>query len=54
MLLKEKSEAFNRFKKLRSLVEKETGDNIQVFKSDIGGEFVSQEFKTYCDGAGIR
>ena len=54
MLLKEKSEAFSKFKKLRIIVEKEIGEKIQTFRTDRGGEFVSHEFDGYCEGAGIR
>lgn len=54
MLLKQKSDAFSKFKRLRSLVEKETGERIQTFRTDRGGEFVNHEFDSFCDGAGIR
>ncbi|WZZ60567.1 hypothetical protein YC2023_060674 [Brassica napus] len=54
MLLREKSEAFESFKKMRSAIEQETEEKIQGFRSDRGGEFVSQEFNSFCDGAGIR
>ena len=54
MLLKEKSEAFDKFKKLRSIVEQETKQKIQAFRSDRGGEFVSHEFNSYYDGAGTK
>ena len=54
MLLKQKSDAFCKFKRLRSLVESETGEKIQTFRTDRGGEFVNHDFDSYCDGAGIR
>ena len=54
MLLKENSEAFSKFKKLRIIVEKEIGEKIQTFRTDRWGEFVSHEFDGYCEGAGIR
>lgn len=54
ILLKQKSDAFCKFKRLRSLVESETGEKIQTFRTDRGGEFVNHEFNSYCDGAGIR
>ena len=54
MLLKEKSEAFSKFKKLRITIEKEIGEKIQTFITDRGGEFVIHEFDGYCEGAGIR
>ncbi|KAG7598928.1 Zinc finger CCHC-type [Arabidopsis suecica] len=54
ILLKEKSEAFEKFKKFKSLVEQETGVTIKTFRTDRGGEFVSQEFQAFCDNAGIQ
>lgn len=54
ILLKEKSEAFLKFKKLKGLVEQETGEKIGTFRIDRGGEFVSTEFNSYCEIAGIR
>ncbi|KAG7586435.1 Zinc finger CCHC-type [Arabidopsis thaliana x Arabidopsis arenosa] len=54
ILLKEKSEAFEKFKKFRRLVEQETGTTIKTFRTDRGGEFTSQEFQTYCENAGIQ
>lgn len=52
-LLKEKNEAFEVFKKFRTLVEKETSEVIKVFRTDRGGEFCSTEFLSYCEKAGI-
>ena len=54
MLLKEKSEAFEKFKRLRKTVEQETGKKIITFRTDKGGEFVSKEFNDYCESVGIR
>ncbi|KAL1207757.1 Retrovirus-related Pol polyprotein from transposon TNT 1-94 [Cardamine amara subsp. amara] len=53
-LLKEKSSAFEKFKNFKNLVEKETGTRIKTFRTDRGGEFVSQEFNEYCANAGIQ
>ena len=53
-LLKEKSEAFTKFKTFKSLVEQETKMQIQTFRTDRRGEFVSREFNTYCSESGIR
>ncbi|CAA7059094.1 unnamed protein product [Microthlaspi erraticum] len=41
-LLKEKSDAFNKFKRFKSLVEQESGASIQTFRTDRGGEFMSK------------
>ena len=54
VLLKEKSEAFSKFKRLRGLVEREIGEKIGTFRTDRGGEFVSHEFNSYCDISGIK
>lgn len=54
ILLREKSEAFQKFKKLREVVEKETGEKIATFRTDRGREFVSNEFNEYFQLAGIR
>lgn len=51
-LLKSKDEAFEAFRKFRILVE--TQDRkIKAFRTDRGGEFMSKEFTTYCEEAGI-
>lgn len=54
ILLKEKGEAFDKFKRFKKLVEQETGVNIQTFRTDRGGEFVSQEFNVFCEDSGIK
>lgn len=41
MMLKKKNDAFNKFKKLNTLVEQETWENIKTLRADKGGEFVS-------------
>ena len=51
MLLREKSEAFEKFKKLRNIVEQETKQKIKNLTTDGRGEFISQEFNSYCDNA---
>lgn len=53
ILLKEKSEAFDRFKKFKEYVEKQTGSAIKTFRTDRGGEFNSTDFKTFCEENGI-
>ena len=52
-LLKEKSEAFEKFKGFKTLVEQETREKIKIFRTDRGGEFLSQEFQAYCEKEGI-
>ena len=53
ILLKEKSEAFEKFKKFKCLIDQETVAKIQISRTDRGGEFVSREFNTLCDNLGI-
>lgn len=54
ILLKEKSEAFEKFKIFKSMVEKETKETIGTLRTDRGGEFTSNEFRSFCDAAGIN
>jgi len=51
--LQEKSEAFDAFKRFKSLVEKASGDKILCLCTDRGGEFTSSEFNEYCSTHGI-
>lgn len=53
ILLKDKGEAFEKFKKFKAKVESETGNSIKTFRTDRGGEFTSTEFNSLCDSAGI-
>ncbi|MCF8701902.1 DDE-type integrase/transposase/recombinase, partial [Corynebacterium sp. MC-10] len=52
--LKQKSEAFEVFKKFKAAVEKESGLHIKAMRSDRGGEFTSREFQNFCEKHGIR
>ena len=54
ILLEEKSEAFEKFKIFKRLVEQETGSIIGTFRTDRGGEFTSQDFQAFCDQHGIK
>lgn len=54
ILLKEKSEAFDRFRRFKRLIEQETKVSIQTLRTDRGGEFTSQEFQTFCDDNGVK
>ncbi|WZZ26643.1 hypothetical protein YC2023_010044 [Brassica napus] len=49
ILLKQKSDAFVKFKRLKSLIEQQLREKISTFRSDRGGEFVSHEFNSYCE-----
>ena len=52
--LKEKAEAFEKFKKFKALTENQTGKRLKAVSSDRGGEFMSSDFKEFCDTHGIR
>ena len=53
ILLGEKGETFEKFRKFKAIVEQETGATITTFRTDRGGEFVSNEFQSYCETNGI-
>jgi hypothetical protein len=52
--LKEKSEAFEKFKVFKALTENQTGKRLKAVRSDRGGEFSSWNFKEFCDKHGIK
>ena len=54
ILLKEKGDAFCKFKNFKAMVEGETGEKIQTFRTDRGGEFLSIEFNSFCEKFGIK
>ena len=53
-LLKQKSEAFEVFKRFKSMVENESGKSINILKSDRGGEYNLKEFIEFCNSHGIK
>ena len=53
IFLREKGEAFEKFKTFKAVVEKETGASIKMFRTDRGGEFISSEFQAFCEASGI-
>ena len=54
ILLREKGEAFEKFRKFKAIIEQETKTMIRVFRTDRGGEFTSGEFREFCEKAGIE
>ncbi|CAL2276796.1 unnamed protein product [Prunus armeniaca] len=47
--LRNKSEAFNCFKKFKSMTELQSGHKVKCLRSDRGGEFLSSEFIKFCE-----
>nr|KYP41863.1 Retrovirus-related Pol polyprotein from transposon TNT 1-94 [Cajanus cajan]KYP41870.1 Retrovirus-related Pol polyprotein from transposon TNT 1-94 [Cajanus cajan] len=52
--IKAKSEVFGIFKKFKTLVEKQSGKQIKVLRSDRGKEYTSREFNKFCEDEGIE
>ena len=52
--LKEKAEAFEKFKTFKALTETQTGKRLKAVTSDRGGDFISSDFKEFCDKHGIK
>jgi hypothetical protein len=52
--LKEKYEAFEKFKVFKAPTENQTRKILKVVRSDRGGEFSSWNFKVFCDKHGIK
>lgn len=48
-LLKFKSEAFENFRNFNALVEKQSGCNIKILRTNCGGEFLSNDFNLFCE-----
>lgn len=51
--LHDKSQAFERFKIFKKMVENESGHRLKCLRSDLGGEFSSNEFVDYYEKHGI-
>ena len=52
--LKHKSDAFAAFKEWLTFVEKQTGQQLLIFRTDNGGEFITKEWKKFLKDRGIR
>ncbi|KZV37190.1 hypothetical protein F511_15110 [Dorcoceras hygrometricum] len=52
-LLKQKSDALNKFQEWHKFTEKHTGLKVKTLRTDNGLEFCSREFDEYCKGSGI-
>ena len=54
LLHEEKDEVFNKFKEFKALIENYTEKKINIFRSNNGGEFKSNEFKELCKYSWIK
>jgi len=52
--LKEKTQAFEKFREWLAMVEAETGRKLKKLRTDCGGEFLSEEFTTFCKERGSK
>ncbi|RVW83084.1 Retrovirus-related Pol polyprotein from transposon TNT 1-94 [Vitis vinifera] len=52
--LQSKAETFETFKKFKAFVEKQSGKCIKVLRTDRGGEFLSNDFKVFCEEEGLH
>jgi transposase InsO family protein len=52
--LRNKSEAFEKFKVYKEMVENEMDSKIKCLRSDNGGYFTSKEFMDYYNNHGIK
>ena len=52
--MKKKDEVFIKFKEFKSFIENHTEKKIKKFQSDIGREFLSNEFKELCKYSRIK
>ena len=52
--LKHKDEAFQRFVEWKALVEKSSGHQVKVLRTDNGGEYTSTQFEDFLKADGIR
>ncbi|KAJ2911819.1 hypothetical protein MD484_g8596, partial [Candolleomyces efflorescens] len=53
MLLNRKSGVFSAFQSFKALAENQLGRSIKALHNDKGGEYMSNEFNTFCDSHGI-
>ena len=54
VLLRSKDEALEAFRKVKIAAEVESEEKLKALRTDRGGEFTSNEFKSYCEKHGIK
>jgi hypothetical protein len=52
--MREKSNVFEKLKMFKALAENQTGKKLKAIRSNRGGEFLSRDFKDFCDKHGIK
>ena len=52
--MQKKDQTFSKFCEFKSLVEKKLGKQVKALRNDNGGEYISNEFKDFCNKEGIR
>src|SRR3954468_1193087 len=52
--MKNKSQALQKFKYYKSLMETQKNRKLKILRTDNRGEYISEDFKNYCREAGIR
>ena len=52
--MKHKSEALDKFKEFKAIAEKASGMKIKAVRTDIGGEYMLEEFAPYLKQCGIQ
>ena len=52
--MKKKEEVFSKFKEFKALIENHTEKKINIFLSDNGKEFTSNDFKELCKDSRIK
>ena len=52
-MLKEKKEVLSKFKEFKDLVERQSCCKIKCLRTDRGGEYISNEFESFCRNNGI-
>ena len=52
--MKEKSQVFTIFKKLKNYVEKQSRHHIKILGSDRGKEYTSTKFQDFCVAEGMK
>jgi transposase InsO family protein len=52
--MQKKDKTFSKFCDFKALVEKESGNQVKDLRSDNGGEYISNEFKDFCNREAIQ